>query len=128
MPKNPHRNKRGKVPVRSRTSLISRPAHSVNRQVNSVKQFLTSGATKLRYVTEQLARQNFWNEWMSRHVPAEIRAKISGVAAQDGTLTIFAETAAWSARLRFLILELEPEMRAADPRLGAVRVRVLPRG
>jgi hypothetical protein len=87
-----------------------------------------SGATKLRHVTDQLAVQNFWNEWLSRHLPAEIRTKISGVAAQDGTLTIFAETAAWSARLRFLILELEPEIRAADPALATVRVRVLPRG
>ena len=46
---------------------------------------------------------------------------------RDGTLVIFAETAAWSARLRYAILELQREIHAADPAVTAIEVRVLPR-
>jgi len=72
-------------------------------------------------------RQNFWNEWLSQHLAAEIGVRISGVAERDGTLVIFAENAAWSARLRYALAELEADMRAADPKLTAIQVRVLPR-
>jgi len=63
----------------------------------------------LTRVTAQASRQNFWNCWLSTHLP------------------IFAETAAWSARLRYAILELEREIRAAAPALTDIEVRVLPR-
>jgi hypothetical protein len=81
----------------------------------------------LTRVTAQASRQNFWNCWLSTHLPAEIRRRVSGVTERDGTLVIFAETAAWSARLRYAILELEREIRAADPALTDIEVRVLPR-
>jgi hypothetical protein len=41
---------------------------------------------------------------------------------------IFAESAPWSARLRYAVLELEAAIRAADPELTDIAVRVLPRG
>jgi hypothetical protein len=81
----------------------------------------------LTRVTAQASRQNFWNCWLSAHLPPEIRARVSGVTERDGTLVIFAATAAWSARLRYAILELEREIRAADPALTDIEVRVLPR-
>jgi hypothetical protein len=81
----------------------------------------------LTRVTTQSARANFWNEWLSERLPPEIRTRISGVVESDGTLTVFAESAAWSARLRFIVLELEPQIRAAAGGLSAVRVRVRPR-
>ncbi|MGN6452056.1 MAG: hypothetical protein ACTHL7_03155 [Steroidobacteraceae bacterium] len=64
---------------------------------------------------------------MSERLTAEICAKVSGVSAHGETLVIFAETAAWSARLRYAVLELEREMRTADPTLLTIKVRVLPR-
>jgi hypothetical protein len=82
----------------------------------------------LTRVTEQAVRQNFWNEWMSLHLPAEIRAKISGIMQRDRQLVIYAQSAPWSARLRYALLELEPAIRAADPELTDIAVRVLPRG
>jgi hypothetical protein len=81
----------------------------------------------MKRITDQAVRQNFWRGWLCGHIPAELYARISGIVERDGTLVIFAETAAWSARLRYAILELEHEIRAADPALTAVKVRVLPR-
>ncbi len=120
MPKKMRRDKRGKAPMRSRTGLIS-------RQVHSVKDLLAARAPGLMRVTAHAARQNFWTCWLSERLPPEIRAKVSGVSESAGKLVIFAETAAWSARLRYAVLELEHQMRAADPTIVAVEVRVLPR-
>jgi hypothetical protein len=78
-------------------------------------------------VTTLTARANFWSEWLPKHLPAELAARISGVVERDGTLVIFAESAAWSARLRFVVLELEPQIRAAAAALAAIEVRVRPR-
>ena len=78
-------------------------------------------------VTQQAARASFWNEWLSLHLPAELRSHISGVIERDGTLVICAESAAWSARLRYSMSELEPQILAAAADLTAVQVRVLPR-
>ena len=120
MPKKMSRNKRGKAPMRSRTGLTSAPAHSV-------KELLARRLPTLTRVTAQASRQNFWNCWLSTHLPPELRTKVTGVTENDGQLVIFAETAAWSARLRYVILELEREIRAADPALTDIVVRVLPR-
>jgi hypothetical protein len=79
-------------------------------------------------VTAQAARANFWSEWLSQRLPAELRARLSGVIERDATLVIFAESAAWSARLRYAIQELEPQIRAAAAGLDSVVVRVRPRG
>ena len=107
--------------MRSRTSPVSLKAHSV-------KDLLARGVPALTHITQQAARQNFWSEWLSAHLPAEISPRISGVSEREGTLVIFAENAAWSARLRYAVLELEPDMRATNPGLNRIQVRVLPRG
>jgi hypothetical protein len=106
--------------MRSRTGPTSTKVHSV-------KNLLARNLPGLTRVTAQAARQNFWNGWLSERLPAELSPKVSGVTERDGTLVIFAETAAWSARLRYAVLELEREMRAADPELTDIEVRVLPR-
>ena len=120
MPKKMHLDKRGKHPMRSRTGPIS-------SRVHSVKDLLARRAPSLMRVTAQSARQDFWSCWLSDHLPAELRARVSGITERTGNLVIFAESAAWSARLRYAVLELEHEIRAADPAVTAVKVRVLPR-
>jgi hypothetical protein len=121
MPKKMSRNKRHKRALRASAVLRRPPAHSV-------KELLARPFPILKRVTDQAARQSFWNGWLSGHIPEEMRARISGIVERDGTLVIFAESAAWSARLRYAILELEREIRAADPELTDIDVRVLPRG
>jgi hypothetical protein len=46
---------------------------------------------------------------------------------RDGTLVIFAESAAWSARLKYALHELEPVIRASQPDIQQVSVRVMPK-
>jgi hypothetical protein len=82
----------------------------------------------LKRVTDQAARQDFWRDWLDAHLPVEMRGKLTGVVRRDGALVIFAESPAWSARLRYFVRDLEPQIRAADPGITTVNVRVLPRG
>jgi hypothetical protein len=107
--------------MRSRTSPVSLKA-------DSVKELLARRAPALTQITQQAARQSFWNHWLSVHLPVELRPRISGVTERDGILVIFAENAAWSARLRYAVLELEPDIHAARAGLNRIQVRVLPRG
>ena len=107
--------------MRSRTTPRALPAHSV-------KDLLSRAAPALTRVTDQAQRSRFWRSWLSTHLPAELEARITGISEQHQKLVIFAESAAWSARLRFALLELEADLRAAAPaQLGAIEVRVLPR-
>ncbi len=94
---------------------------------HSVKDVLARMVPTLTRVTEAAQRQNYWLNWLSQHLPAEIHARISGVTERQGILVVFAESPAWSARLRYAVLEVEPQLRAAGPELTNIEVRVLPR-
>jgi len=97
------------------------------KRIHSVKELLARRLPTLTGVTDQARRQNFWNEWLSAHLPAQIRAHLSGVLEREGALVIFAESAAWSARLRYALKELEAELRAANFELADIELRVRPR-
>jgi len=120
MHKKMGRNKRGNSPLRTAATTRARRPHSV-------KDLLAGRLPSLTRVTDQAVRQDFWRGWLQAHLPAPLSARVSGVALRDGRLVIFAESAAWSARLRFALLELEPDIRTAAPELGPIRVRVRPR-
>lgn len=122
MPKMTRRNKRSGSRIRS--TISSR----LSNQTDSVKELLSKLTPTLRRVSDQAARQSFWRDWLDTHLPSEIREKLTGVVEREGTLVIFTESAAWSARLRYLVREIDTQIRAADPKITAVSVRVLPRG
>jgi hypothetical protein len=122
MPNMAHRNKRGES--RNRNTVGSR----LSNQTDSVKDLLAKFTPNLKRVTDQVHRQDFWRDWFETHLPAEIRSKLTGIVEREGTLVIFAESPAWSARLRFAVQEIEAQILAAKPGVTAVNVRVLPRG
>src|SRR2546430_3766881 len=84
MPKNISRNKRGRPAVR--TAAGPRPA-----RLHSVKELLRRSAPALTRVTDQAARAAFWSEWLCRHLPTELGARVCGVVERDGTLVISAD-------------------------------------
>jgi hypothetical protein len=106
--------------MRSRTRPAAPPAHSV-------KELLGRGPLALKRVTDHLIRAHDWHSWLTARLPGALALHISGISAQAGTLVVFATSAAWCARLRYAVLELEAEIRGAAPELKAIEVRVLPR-
>jgi predicted nucleic acid-binding Zn ribbon protein len=96
--------------------------------VESVKALLSrSSHSALGRVAEQRQSQSDWRRWLGSKLPAGLDARVSGVVERDGILVIFAESAAWSARLRFAIADLDVEIRRENPALRSVAVKVMPR-
>ena len=79
-------------------------------------------------VAEQRQAQEGWREWLKNKLPAHIETRVTGVVEREGTLTVFAETAAWSARLRLEIAELETQIRERNSQIEKLVVKVMPRG
>ena len=78
-------------------------------------------------VAEQRQSQQGWREWLKNKLPEHIETRVTGVVERDGTLTVFAESAAWCARLRFEIVELEAQIRERNADIGKLVVKVMPR-
>jgi hypothetical protein len=121
MPNKLRRDKRGGT--RHLATNVSKPF----RRPDSVKDVLGRLTPTLTRVSDQAARQTFWKQWLAQHVPSALIPRLSGVVERDNTLVIFAESAAWSARLRYVIQELEPQIREAQPTIQQVSVRVMPK-
>jgi hypothetical protein len=115
MPNKIKRNKRGKGRMRRCV-----------RSADSVKDLLTRNSSPLQRISEQAARQALWRAWLDTHLPAEARAQVSGIVERHDTLVIFTRSAAWSARVRFALAEIEAQLKSAHPQIAAVEVRVLP--
>ncbi|HEY5102162.1 MAG TPA: hypothetical protein VII70_05225 [Steroidobacteraceae bacterium] len=78
-------------------------------------------------LSEQAARHERWKGWLAMHLPREAVQHVSGVVERHDTLVIFTESAAWSARVRFAVAEIEADLKRAHPHIRAVAVRVLPK-
>ena len=116
------RNKRNESRIRNTNgSRLSNPT-------DSVKEILSKLTPALKRVSEQTHRRDFWRNWFDEHFPAEITGRITGIVERDGVLVLFAESAAWSARLRFAVEEMKSQILAAKSGVTEVNVRVLPRG
>jgi hypothetical protein len=96
------------------------------RSGDSVKDLLTRNNPALQRLAEQRAHQARWRTWLDAHLPAQSRAQLCGIVERHDTLVLFTASAAWSARLRFAIAEIEAALRQAHPQIARVEVRVLP--
>ena len=88
---------------------------------------LARAAATLTRVADQTSRQNHWKTWLAQHVSTQLTAHLSGIVEREDTLILFADSAVWSARLRYVIQELEPQIKQAHPTIQHVSIRVMPR-
>jgi hypothetical protein len=115
MPNKIKRDKRGKSRMRRR-----------ERSADSVKDLLARNIPALQRLSEQAGHQELWRAWLDAHLPQEARVQISGIVERHDTLVIFTRSAAWSARVRFAVGEIEAALKRAHPSIVAIEVRVLP--
>jgi hypothetical protein len=97
-------------------------------RIDSVKAILSRRLPTLTQVTDPSARQNSWEKWLSERLSPDLRRHVCAITERDGRLIIYAASAAWCARLRYAVLELEATLREAHPSVGTIEVRVRPRG
>lgn len=114
---------------RGRTLSASRAGRpgSKSQAVHSVKDLLARAVPVLSQAADQTARQAFWRPWLEAHLPAGLPARITGITERDGNLVVFADSPAWSARLRYALQELASRIRETQPDIKEVSVRVMPR-
>jgi hypothetical protein len=120
MPNKLRRDKRSRT--RNPATNVSKPF----RRPDSVKDLLDASHPTLTRVADQAARQRFWQQWLAQHLPAELTTRLSGIVEREDTLVIFTESAAWSARLRYLMQELEPLIKQTASTIQQISVRVRP--
>ncbi len=81
----------------------------------------------LSQIRDQKTRQDYWQSWLVEQLPSELSTHLTGAVERDGSLTVFADSAAWAARLRYALTELKPALERARRPVSTVTVRVLPR-
>ncbi len=115
--------------LRTRSHLAPQPRHTASgpRGAHSVKDLLARAIPLLSQVADQASRQAFWRPWLEAHLPPELRPKITGITERNGNLVVFADSPAWSARLRYALQELQGQIQEIHPDIREVTVRVLPK-
>lgn len=110
--------------VRDNTkSLVGSPSRGKPKQINDL---LANTAVLRGAVAGFARRQSDWESFFETRFPADLRQAISHYVERDGTLTVFARSAAWSARVRFALAECWPEVGAHRPTVKRYVVRVQP--
>ena len=107
-----------------------RGAHAVPRHSSApraIGDLLARKTPALSQIDDQAARQAFWRSWLAAHLPDTLGAHLTGAVERDGAMTVFVDSSAWAARLRYALRELEPGIQAARAGVVKVAVRVLPR-
>jgi hypothetical protein len=117
-----------KPPTRYNPSRAATNSHPPNRVKNPIciNDLLGRSAPLQRAIARQADRGVFWREFLSQRLPAELAAQVTQVVERDGALSVYAASAAWSARLRFAIAEHWPAAQQASPGLKRWSVRVQP--
>ena len=100
----------------------------ISRKGSSVKTLLERlpGLTIAR-ISGQAAAQDRWRQWLAKRLPEGLFARVSGVVERDRILTVFTESAAWSARAKYAMAELEGDIKKEFPEIREIVVRVMPR-
>ena len=106
----------------------TRRTGSRSGKADSVANLLQRPGLTLERIREQARSQHDWHRWLQDHLPIELAARVTGVVEAQGRLTVFAESSAWSTRLRFALAEIGEELKEAGGDPEKVEVRVLPRG
>jgi hypothetical protein len=79
-----------------------------------------------KQITQVVDQEKFWLEFLRRELGTDLAPQVTGAIERAGTLTVFATTPAWSARLKFRLTELWPVLQSQREGLGRLVVKVRP--
>jgi Dna[CI] antecedent, DciA len=78
-------------------------------------------------IAQYADQQSRWSSKLSAALDPALFERVTGTGFEAGTLTVYVESAAWSARLRYALAESLPQLQEAETSLTAVSVRLRPR-
>lgn len=119
MPKPPPRyNPRDVTAAGGPSSRIKKPI--------GIKDLLGRSAPLQQAIARQADRGTFWRGFFAARLSPDLAGQITQIVERDGALSVYAASAAWSARLRFALAEHWPAAQQAAPGLKRWSVRVQP--
>jgi hypothetical protein len=126
MPKNPSQDKetmaeKGSSPTYKRARIARRVPPQTLAGIMKDQGWL-KGLAQVRHDQQQ------WLAWFEQILPEELRGSIVNVVRKGPELTVLAASAGWSARLRYALESLQPQLKERAPDIVKVRVRVTPAG
>ena len=65
-------------------------------------------------------------DWLKSRLPEELRAHASSAAVRGEVLQVTADSAAWSTRLRYVLVAMQAEIATHWPEIRSCQVRVRP--
>ena len=68
-----------------------------------------------------------WHVAVMKALGPDLAVKVNRCTLDSGRITVIAESSAWAARMRFVLAEIEPQLRAMTPGFRELVVRVRPR-
>jgi hypothetical protein len=123
MPKKPNPDKK--------TRARNRPAGGAFRQPPASVNDLLQRRPALTGLASRIPAQRAWCDWLRLQLPPELAAHVVNVvpkaidaAARSTELIVLADSPAWSARLRYALVALQPAIAAKDIAVQRTRVRV----
>jgi hypothetical protein len=81
----------------------------------------------LRQRAKEAVEKQSVMEWLVRALPEELRAHASSAAVRGGVLLVTADSAAWSTRLRYVLVAMRSEIEQHWPEVKSCQVRVRPK-
>lgn len=120
MPKRPTRNKNFRP-------LSETPRAYGQRAPFIVKDLLAKAGITSKGIAQFADAQDKWLSRLRETLDPALLERVTGTGFDAGILTVYVESAAWSARLRYALAEALPALRAKDETLKSVGVRLRPR-
>jgi Dna[CI] antecedent, DciA len=124
MPKKPPHDKKRSPDLHSGRAYVRRtrgPA-AVPRSLGDI----IGAQGLLQRLAGARSAQQDWLGWLRQQLPAELQEAAVNVIPKGRELVVMTSNAAWSARLRYALAALEPQINARDPQVSKVSVRIAP--
>ena len=72
------------------------------------------------------AESSEWQVAVLKALGPELANKVNRCSLDSGKITVIAESSAWAARMRFVLADIDPTLRALVPEFRELAVRVRP--
>jgi hypothetical protein len=100
-----------------------RPLSDVKSNLKDINELFLS-RPGLRHIIAPLPAQQSWVEWLRAALAADLAGHVVGAVPKNGELVVFADTAPWSARLRYALAAMQGDITGRDAALTRITVRV----
>lgn len=91
-----------------------------------INQLLSRNKVLGAAIARQSTTQTSFETFFSGRLEPALSRQVSHYVEQAGKLTVFVSSAAWSARMRFALAELWPQLLLEQPQLTSWAVRIQP--